>query len=75
MAKFRAWMTASADMHFTFEVDDNRIPADPDERREFLEGEAYQQGGYVSLCHQCARQVDLGDFELPGKEDDIEEIL
>lgn len=74
MKKFRAWASATATTQWEFEVREDEIPADPDDRRDFLEQAAYNQGGYVSLCHQCGRHVDIGDMEIGDSPDDIEEV-
>lgn len=71
MKKYRAWFQANADMYVTFEADVEGL--DEDEAREVLEEKAYGEA-YVSLCHQCGRKVDLGDFELGDAPDAIEEV-
>jgi hypothetical protein len=58
MAKYRVAFHATASASVEVEAESE------EEARE----EAYNEL-YVSLCHQCARQVDLGDFEV---DDDVE---
>ncbi len=51
--------------HFTFEATASNfveIPNTGQTRNEAIE-QAYQEQ-HVTLCHQCARQIDLGEFEL-----------
>lgn len=74
MKKFRAWAMATATTSWLFEVEENMLSDDPEERREELEEAAYQQGDHVSLCHQCGRGLDIGDFEIGDGPDDIEEV-
>lgn len=46
-----------------------KVEADsPEEAREKA-----RAGVYVSLCHQCAHEVELGDFE--DDEDDPESVF
>lgn len=71
MAKYRVhFMTAAS----------TSVEVEADSREEAVDV-AFNEV-HVSLCHQCAREVDLGEFELPSAlfpginnaEDDVQEI-
>lgn len=53
--------TASSTVEFTFDPGD----LEGDTLRDALEDAAYKAWPGVSLCHQCAHEVELGEFEIP----------
>ena len=69
---YRAWLAATASTTVEFKADVDDLPED--DRRDALEEAAYAAFQGVILCHQCAREADLGDFEVGTGEDDIEEV-
>ena len=73
MKRYRAWLGATMTTTVEFEADVEDI-TDPDGRRAALEEAAYRAFRGVSLCHQCSRGGDLGDFEIGEGPDDVEEI-
>lgn len=65
-----------ADHHIPFVATASTVVAIPNtgqSRNEAIE-EAYSEV-YVSLCHECARKVDLGDFEAEDDSRDVDAEL
>lgn len=70
--KYRAYFEAHADTNVDFEIDTGDLTGD--ELRDALEDEAYKHFQGITLCHQCSRHLNLGDFEIGADGYSIEEV-
>jgi hypothetical protein len=61
--KFRIWMKAYAS---------GSVEVEAETREEAIE--KGENEFYAGLCHQCAREIELGDWEFGGEEDDAEVV-
>lgn len=68
---YRVYMTTTATRVVEVAVDVDGM--DDDEINEAVREAAYNEA-YVSLCHHCAGQIDLGDFEIGDDDGDVVEL-
>ncbi len=64
MNTYRVYFATEASSVVTVEAEDRDDAID----------KAYERH-YVSLCHQCAHEVELGDFEVPVGKDHAVELV
>ncbi|GAB3830025.1 hypothetical protein [Kribbella italica] len=65
MSTYRVYMGTEASTSVEVQAED---------REDAIE-KAYEKFQGVILCHQCAHEVDLGDFEVPVDKDYAVELV